>query len=437
MPPVRADRATVRSAVGPPASFAQMWRDLAGSVATRAPAATAGRAGRAAERECAAWFAEQAAARGPRRCGATATATWSPGGAPPTVPRRRRRDRQPPRLGRRRRRVRRPAGCRHGARGHRPACARPASCPGRPVGVAVFAEEEGSRFGLPCLGSRLLTGALTPPGPPSCGTAPASCCSTRWPTPGSEPQLGRQPARVGRPLRRAARRAGPRAGAPGRRRRCGVGQLAARPLAVRLRRRRRPRRHDRDGGPPQTRCSRYAMTALAANKQARLADARATFGRVEVEPDTTNAIPSRVSAWLDARAPDDETVQRAGRHGRPAGDGAGRPRRHQRRGDGRVGDRLGRLRRRAARPARRAARRCTRARDRRRARRGHPRRGRHAHRDAVRAQPDRRLARARRARGAGRLRGRSRRAGPRARRPGRCVPRRGARWSRSWSWRCP
>jgi len=32
--------------------------------------------------------------------------------------------------------------------------------PGRPLAVAVFAEEEGGRFGLPCLGSRLLTGAL-------------------------------------------------------------------------------------------------------------------------------------------------------------------------------------------------------------------------------------------------------------------------------------
>jgi N-carbamoyl-L-amino-acid hydrolase len=45
----------------------------------------------------------------------------------------------------------------------------------------------------------------------------------------------------------------------------------------------------------------YAMTALAANKQARLAGERATFGRVEVTPNGTNAVPSRVLAWLDAR----------------------------------------------------------------------------------------------------------------------------------------
>ena len=35
----------------------------------------------------------------------------------------------------------------------------------------------------------------------------------------------------------------------------------------------------------------YAMTVLAANKQARLAEARATFGRVVVEPNITNADP--------------------------------------------------------------------------------------------------------------------------------------------------
>jgi hypothetical protein len=34
--------------------------------------------------------------------------------------------------------------------------------PARPVAVAVFVEEEGARFGLACLGSKLLTGAVTP-----------------------------------------------------------------------------------------------------------------------------------------------------------------------------------------------------------------------------------------------------------------------------------
>ena len=53
----------------------------------------------------------------------------------------------------------------------------------------------------------------------------------------------------------------------------------------------------------------YAMTALAANKQARLAEQRATFGRIEVAPNGTNAIPSRVTAWLDARCSTDDGLR--------------------------------------------------------------------------------------------------------------------------------
>jgi N-carbamoyl-L-amino-acid hydrolase len=52
----------------------------------------------------------------------------------------------------------------------------------------------------------------------------------------------------------------------------------------------------------------YAMTALAANKQARLGAGRATFGRVDVAPNGTNAIPSRVTAWLDARCESEEQL---------------------------------------------------------------------------------------------------------------------------------
>jgi beta-ureidopropionase / N-carbamoyl-L-amino-acid hydrolase len=52
----------------------------------------------------------------------------------------------------------------------------------------------------------------------------------------------------------------------------------------------------------------YAMTALAANKQARVAGQRATFGRVEVTPNGTNAVPSLVTAWLDARCATDAAL---------------------------------------------------------------------------------------------------------------------------------
>ncbi|MFT4264737.1 MAG: allantoate amidohydrolase [Nocardioides sp.] len=71
----------------------------------------------------------------------------------------------------------------------------------------------------------------------------------------------------------------------------------------------------------------FAMTALAANKQARVRGQRATFGRLDVRPGGTNAVPSQVTAWLDARAESDaelaalvadierQATERAGRDG--------------------------------------------------------------------------------------------------------------------------
>ena len=75
---------------------------------------------------------------------------------------RRRRHRQPPRLRARRRRLRRPARRGLGAGGRRRAPGARRACRARPLAVVVFAEEEGGRFGVPCLGSRLLTGSLDP-----------------------------------------------------------------------------------------------------------------------------------------------------------------------------------------------------------------------------------------------------------------------------------
>ena len=52
----------------------------------------------------------------------------------------------------------------------------------------------------------------------------------------------------------------------------------------------------------------YAATALAAAGLARETDQRATFGRLDVTPNGTNAIPSRVTAWLDVRCADDDAL---------------------------------------------------------------------------------------------------------------------------------
>jgi N-carbamoyl-L-amino-acid hydrolase len=54
----------------------------------------------------------------------------------------------------------------------------------------------------------------------------------------------------------------------------------------------------------------FAYTVLAANKEARLAGTHATMARVEVEPNATNAIPSVVRGWLDARAADPAALDR-------------------------------------------------------------------------------------------------------------------------------
>ncbi len=88
----------------------------------------------------------------------------------------------------------------------------------------------------------------------------------------------------------------------------------------------------------------FAYTVLAANKEARLAGAHATMARVVVEPNATNAIPSLVRGWLDARAADTGDGRPAGRGGRQAGHRAGRPGRHRGGRRARVRSARGRLR---------------------------------------------------------------------------------------------
>ena len=53
----------------------------------------------------------------------------------------------------------------------------------------------------------------------------------------------------------------------------------------------------------------FAATALAARRIALDIGGLATFGRVAVEPNATNGVPSAVNAWLDARAPDARRLQ--------------------------------------------------------------------------------------------------------------------------------
>ncbi len=181
--------------------------------------------------------------------------------------------------------------------------------PNRPVGVAMFVEEEGSRFGIACLGSRLATGRMTPDEAAGLRDRDGVGLLDAMVDAGVEPELGRAGwlddvelfvelhVEQGRDL---VHRDVP------------VGVASASWAHGRW-------RFDFDGEPNHAGATTmedrrdpmltYAMTALAANKQARLSELRATFARVAVEPNITNAIPSRVRAWLDARGSDAGAVQ--------------------------------------------------------------------------------------------------------------------------------
>ncbi len=180
--------------------------------------------------------------------------------------------------------------------------------PQRPIGVAMFVEEEGSRFGLACLGSRLATGMTTPDLARELRDPDGVFLLDAMVSAGLEPHLGRSRLldqvglfvelhiEQGRALidRDRAVGVGTTSWAHGRWRFDFTGE-PNHAGSTRMEDRRDP-------------MLTYAMTVLAANKQARLAEARATFGRVAVQPNTTNAIPSHVAAWLDARGPEAEVV---------------------------------------------------------------------------------------------------------------------------------
>jgi beta-ureidopropionase / N-carbamoyl-L-amino-acid hydrolase len=173
--------------------------------------------------------------------------------------------------------------------------------PARPIGVSVFAEEEGSRFGLACLGSRLAAGALawqsaralTDRDGVAFGDVVPGGPSTLLEGVGTFVELH---VEQGRDLvdRGAAIGVASEIWPHGRYRFDFAG--AANHAGT-------TRMEDRVD-PMLT----YAFTALGANKQARLAGQRATFGRVAVEPNGTNAVPSHVTAWLDARCSTDEDL---------------------------------------------------------------------------------------------------------------------------------
>lgn len=178
----------------------------------------------------------------------------------------------------------------------------------RPKAIAVFPEEEGSRFGVACLGSRLLTGAITPQ------RALALTDSDGLSFAEVLARNGQDPALVG-PDPEALRRMGTFVELHVEQGR-GLVDLD-RPVAVATsilghgRWRLSITGEGNHAGTTLMGDRRDPMVAagrivVAIRDLARARpDARATVGRLVPTPGGTNVIASRIDLWLDVRHPDD------------------------------------------------------------------------------------------------------------------------------------
>ncbi|MFH8251943.1 allantoate amidohydrolase [Microbacterium sp. B2969] len=178
----------------------------------------------------------------------------------------------------------------------------------RPIGIAVFPEEEGSRFGVACLGSRLLTGAIAPERALALKDAEGDTFADAAARDGLDPaRMGADPASLagigafvelhveqgrglvdlGHPVAVASSILGHgrwRVSVDGQGNHAGTTLMQGRrdPVVA------------------------AASMILAIRDLARATpDARATVGRLEPVPGGTNVIASRVDFWIDLRHPDD------------------------------------------------------------------------------------------------------------------------------------
>jgi N-carbamoyl-L-amino-acid hydrolase len=183
--------------------------------------------------------------------------------------------------------------------------------PTRPIGIVAFADEEGARFGVACAGSRLLTGALRADrglaladGDGVTMHAAMSGAGLDADSVGRDAdtlarvatfvelhvEQGRGLVDLGRPVAVGSSivpHGRWRLDLPGEANHAGTTALT-----------------DRDD--PML---RLAAVITAARSSAEAHGCVATVGKVGVEPNGVNAIPSRVSAWLDARGPSEPEVR--------------------------------------------------------------------------------------------------------------------------------
>jgi N-carbamoyl-L-amino-acid hydrolase len=190
--------------------------------------------------------------------------------------------------------------------------------PSRPVAVVAFAEEEGSRFGIACLGSKLMAGALAP----DSALRLADAAGTTFA--GAAASAGVDPAGIGRDDERLAElaafvelhveqgraladlgaavavAAGILAHGRWRLRFTGEGNHAgATPMAGR-----------RDPLAAASAAVLAARTiAISRDDPLHGRNARATVGRLVPVPGGTNVIASRVDAWLDLRGDGDASTR--------------------------------------------------------------------------------------------------------------------------------
>jgi N-carbamoyl-L-amino-acid hydrolase len=179
------------------------------------------------------------------------------------------------------------------------------------VGVACFGDEEGARFGVACAGSRLLTGVLDADRARSLRDDDGTTMAEAMAASGQDPAaLGRDDEalrRIGTFLElhveqgRGLVEHGAAVGVassiwPHGRWRLDLRGRADHAGTTRL--------ADRDDPMPA-----LAAAILEARAAAGRRGALATVGKVRVEPNGVNAIPSAVTAWLDARGPAEHGVR--------------------------------------------------------------------------------------------------------------------------------
>ncbi len=180
----------------------------------------------------------------------------------------------------------------------------------RPLAITNFGDEEGARFGLACVGSRLAAGQLTAEAAHRLRDGDGVTLPQAMEAAGYDPDaIGPDPERLARigafvelhvEQGRALDLTGDPVGIasaiwPHGRWRFDFRGEANHAGTTRLADRRDP-------------MLTYAETVLAARREAELTGALATFGKIAVEPNGVNAIPSLVRGWLDSRAADQDTL---------------------------------------------------------------------------------------------------------------------------------